>query len=70
MAIPLLKKKVIKKRVKQFKRHQSDRRITVKELITLTAHSIVIRLRNPRFIVSANIFVHNSIPDFDSIKGK
>lgn len=32
MAIPLLKKKVIKKRVKQFKRHQSDRRITVKVL--------------------------------------
>ncbi|KAG5622221.1 hypothetical protein H5410_007439 [Solanum commersonii] len=30
MAVPLLKKKVIKKRVKQFKRYQSDRRITVK----------------------------------------
>ncbi|KAK6797261.1 hypothetical protein RDI58_004963 [Solanum bulbocastanum] len=32
MAVPLLQKKVIKKRVKQFKRHQSDRRITVKSI--------------------------------------
>jgi len=31
MAIPLLNKKIVKKRVKKFKRPQSDRRITVKE---------------------------------------
>lgn len=30
MAVPLLNKKIVKKRVKQFKRPQSDRRITVK----------------------------------------
>ncbi|KAL3329620.1 hypothetical protein AABB24_033793 [Solanum stoloniferum] len=30
MAVPLLTKKVVKKRVKQFKRPQCDRRITVK----------------------------------------
>jgi len=31
MAIPLMNKKIVKKRVKKFKRPQSDRRITVKE---------------------------------------
>ncbi|KAG5573362.1 hypothetical protein H5410_063128 [Solanum commersonii] len=29
----------------------------ISEQITLIVHSIVIRLQNPRFIVSANIFV-------------
>lgn len=32
MAVPLLNKKVVKKRVKKFIRPQSDRRITVKVL--------------------------------------
>ena len=30
MAVPLLTKKIVKKRVKQFKRPQSDRKISVK----------------------------------------
>lgn len=30
MAVPLLSKKVVKKRVKKFKRPQSDRKISVK----------------------------------------
>lgn len=30
MAVPLLSKKIVKKRVKKFKRHQSDRFISVK----------------------------------------
>ncbi|KAH0696905.1 hypothetical protein KY290_014327 [Solanum tuberosum] len=40
MAVPLLKKKVIKKRVKQFKRHQSDRRITVKNSMMNSKHAL------------------------------
>jgi hypothetical protein len=38
MAIPLMNKKIVKKRVKKFKRPQSDRRITVK---VLSLHSSV-----------------------------
>ena len=30
MAVPLLTKKIVKKRVKQFKRPQSDRKVSVK----------------------------------------
>ncbi|KAK1576985.1 hypothetical protein Q3G72_018069 [Acer saccharum] len=33
MAVPLLTKKVVKKRVKQFKRPQSDRKISVKNVV-------------------------------------
>ncbi|XP_015066684.1 uncharacterized protein LOC107011616 [Solanum pennellii] len=51
MAIPLLKKKVIKGRVKQFKRHQSDRRITVKlQLIWDGGRTILVQMA-PSFIV-------------------
>ena len=32
MAVPLLTKKIVKKRVKKFKRPQSDRKISVKVL--------------------------------------
>lgn len=33
MAVPLLSKKIVKKRVKKFKRPQSDRKISVKVFI-------------------------------------
>uniref|UniRef100_M0ZTT3 Uncharacterized protein n=1 Tax=Solanum tuberosum TaxID=4113 RepID=M0ZTT3_SOLTU len=48
MAVPLLKKKVIKKRVKQFKRYQSDRRITVKVLFY--------HFLNPPFVLSSSFY--------------
>lgn len=35
MAVPLLSKKVVKKRVKKFKRPQSDRKISVKVYLSL-----------------------------------
>nr|DAD37159.1 TPA_asm: hypothetical protein HUJ06_007800 [Nelumbo nucifera] len=34
MAVPLLSKKIVKKRVKKFKRPQSDRKISVKVQFT------------------------------------
>ena len=39
MAVPLLSKKIVKKRVKKFKRPQSDRKISVKVFDQRT-HSI------------------------------
>jgi large subunit ribosomal protein L32e len=36
MAVPLLTKKIVKKRVKKFKRPQSDRKISVKVHIVIS----------------------------------
>lgn len=35
MAVPLLTKKIVKKRVKKFKRPQSDRKVSVKVFLLL-----------------------------------
>ncbi|KAL6294335.1 hypothetical protein ACE6H2_002477 [Prunus campanulata] len=39
MAVPLLNKAIVKKRVKQFKRPQSDRKVSVKVLDAVLGHS-------------------------------
>ncbi|KAJ6724713.1 hypothetical protein OIU85_022611, partial [Salix viminalis] len=49
MAVPLLTKKIVKKRVKQFKRPQSDRKVSVKYCETAIDYPIPFRLNNYRF---------------------
>ena len=47
MAVPLLTKKIVKKRVKQFKRPQSDRKISVKVVsLPKFVHTLLLFLSN------------------------
>ncbi|KAJ7961642.1 60S ribosomal protein L32-1-like [Quillaja saponaria] len=52
MAVPLLTKKIVKKRVKKFKRPQSDRKISVKVLLLLERFVFKTNWRRPKGIDS------------------
>lgn len=49
MAVPLLSKKIVKKRVKKFKRPQSDRKVSVKVRMFMVVEMSFINLNGSEY---------------------
>lgn len=56
MAVPLLSKKIVKKRVKKFKRPQSDRKISVKVCVSILVPLELVSLRISFWKPTSKIF--------------